>query len=700
MRYLSAAALVVTLTSVASISEAQTGWTGTVTTISTPVVNYGRHFRPVIAVDPNGNAYAIWDQIEGVPASTRIKAARYVAMTNSWSAPVTLAGPGDFALPEVAVDAFGNAFFVSTQRLRGGNELQVHRYSPDSGTTTTTTLATTSFASALPAQVVADSAGNATVVWEGAGIQAARYDYAAATWSSPVTIAAGEMPRIAIDGHNDITVISIREIDEFIYVLQVARFDSSTLAWSQVSEIAEGFGVGPWDVAADHDGNVTVVWRSPLVTVRAARFEKATGAWGGVTDLSAPGEIASDASVAADRDGNVIAVWRRSGVVQSVRYDAGLASWGSVLDLSSPGNFTSPPSSPRVRFDASGDAIALWARRSVSVQLEAARYTSGTNQWSAPADLLAAGQTIANPDFGFDAAGNAVAVWFQSNGSIGAIQATQWIQQPPDPPTDLVVASVTGNTVTLAWKAPASGTPPTGYVLEGGLTPGSVQASAPTGSSATSFTIPAPSGVFFARLHAVAGSVRGAASNEIQLIVNAPMPPSPPANVLGMVNGSTVALSWTNTFTGGAPTDLQLNVTGAQTGSFPLGVSDTLSFNGVPGGTYTFTVTASNAAGVSAPSNAVTLTFPDSCSGPPGVPTYLAVAKSGSTLTLTWQPPVTGSAVTSYMIHASGAFTGSLPMLTRSVQGTVGPGTYTLRVAATNACGASVPTDPITVTVP
>jgi predicted phage tail protein len=194
--------------------------------------------------------------------------------------------------------------------------------------------------------------------------------------------------------------------------------------------------------------------------------------------------------------------------------------------------------------------------------------------------------------------------------------------------------------------------------------------------------------------------LRSPASNEIKLVVNAALPPSAPSNVLGMVNGLTMALSWTNTFTGGAPTDLQLNVSGAQTGSFPVGVVDTVSFNGVPGGSYTFTLTASNTAGVSSPSTAVTLTIPGSCAGPPEPPTYFAVAKSGSTLTLTWQPPVAGTAVTSYVIQASGAVTGSVSTVMRSLTGTVGAGTYTLRVAAVNACGTSVPTDPITVTVP
>ncbi len=61
--------------------------------------------RPAVAVQPNGDAYAVWDRLGGTPTAV-IEASRYVAATDSWDAPITLAGPGYFAFPEVAVDRF------------------------------------------------------------------------------------------------------------------------------------------------------------------------------------------------------------------------------------------------------------------------------------------------------------------------------------------------------------------------------------------------------------------------------------------------------------------------------------------------------------------------------------------------------------------------------------------------------------------
>lgn len=268
------------------------------------------------------------------------------------------------------------------------------------------------------------------------------------------------------------------------------------------------------------------------------------------------------------------------------------------------------------------------------------------------------------------------------------------------PPTGLTATSVVANTVAIAWSAPASGITPTGYVLEGGISPGEVLASIPTGSTATSYTFTAPTGAFYIRMHSVAGAQKSAASNEIRIFVNVPAPPSAPSNLLGMVNGSQLALSWGNTATGGAPTEVLLTVAGTINTSLPLAVTETFSYSSVPPGTYTFTVSSVNGSGTSAPSNAVSLTFPGQCSGAPATPTSFQATKDGSTITVNWGPPASGPAVTLYTMNVAGAFVGSIPTTGRSLAGTVGPGSYTISVTASNPCGASAATPPQTVTIP
>ena len=175
---------------------------------------------------------------------------------------------------------------------------------------------------------------------------------------------------------------------------------------------------------------------------------------------------------------------------------------------------------------------------------------------------------------------------------------------------------------------------------------------------------------------------------------------SAPTNLLGLVNGNSIGLSWVNTAGGGAPAGLILDVSGSLATSVPLPVTESFSTPGVPPGTYTLTVRATNATGTSAPSNPVTLTFPGPCSGAPLTPVGFSATRSGNTITVSWMPPATGPSLASYTLAVSGAFVGSIPTTTRSLSGTVLPGSYTFSVTATNACGTSAATTPQTVTVP
>ena len=268
------------------------------------------------------------------------------------------------------------------------------------------------------------------------------------------------------------------------------------------------------------------------------------------------------------------------------------------------------------------------------------------------------------------------------------------------PPTGLYVAAISGNLVTLRWTPPAGGPTPTAYVLEGGVNPGQVLASIPTGSAYPSYTFVAPSGAFYIRLHTLAASARSSASTEVRLFVNVPQPPSAPAALLGMVNGSAIALSWNNTFAGGAPSGLVLDVTGSLTTTIPLGLSDSFSFAAVPNGTYALALRATNAAGSSPPSNSVTLTFPGPCSGVPQTPTDFLATKSGSVITVRWNAPTGGPAASLYVLNVSGAFAGAFTTPGRALSGNVGPGSYTLTLYAANACGNGAATPPVTITVP
>jgi hypothetical protein len=144
-----------------------------------------------------------------------------------------------------------------------------------------------------------------------------------------------------------------------------------------------------------------------------------------------------------------------------------------------------------------------------------------------------------------------------------------------------------------------------------------------------------------------------------------------------------------------------LDVTGALTVSVPLGLTDSIAFNPVPSGTYTLSVRGINAAGMpGASSNAVTLTFPGACSGPPQPPANLVAYREGRTVFVVWDPPDAGAAPTGYLLNVTGAVSATLPTSGRTLSGTVGPGTYILTISSTNACGTSAASAAMAITVP
>jgi hypothetical protein len=266
-------------------------------------------------------------------------------------------------------------------------------------------------------------------------------------------------------------------------------------------------------------------------------------------------------------------------------------------------------------------------------------------------------------------------------------------------PTNLQVTSVAGNTVTLQWSA-GTGDAPTGYLVEGGLTPGATAGQVATGSTGTTFSLPLPTGVFYLRVKALGpNGAASAASNEVQVSVNVPSPPDAPTKLTGNAIGSRLQLEWTNAATSGAATSMLLNVTGMLSLTVPLPPGQTFSYPTVPPGTYTLSVAAQNSAGTSAASNSVTLTFPGTCT-PPGVPTNLQATRTGNLVTVSWDSPASGGAPDAYTLNVTGSFVGSVSTADRSLSGVAGPGSYTLAVASTNPCGTSAATPSQTVVVP
>ena len=145
-------------------------------------------------------------------------------------------------------------------------------------------------------------------------------------------------------------------------------------------------------------------------------------------NLSAAGQDSFGPQVAMDPSGNVVAVWMRfdgsNYIVQARRYDVVASTWSGATDLTAAGR---DAINPQVAMDDLGNAVAVWYRSNGSHDIvQTRRYNVVAGTWSTVEDLSAAGQSAYEPQVAMDSSGNAFAVWIRSDGSNFIVQARRY----------------------------------------------------------------------------------------------------------------------------------------------------------------------------------------------------------------------------------------------------------------------------------
>ncbi|MCC7034133.1 MAG: S8 family serine peptidase [Acidobacteria bacterium] len=184
--------------------------------------------------------------------------------------------------------------------------------------------------------------------------------------------------------------------------------------------------------------------------------------------------------------------------------------------------------------------------------------------------------------------------------------------------------------------------------------------------------------------------------------------PGPPGTPTISGAGNAVNINWSAPATGGLPTSYTVLARLAPGGSVvtTLPVGNVLGTSvTAPNGTFHVTVRASNASGTGPESAGVTFNVPI-VAPPPGAPTNLNVVVSGNQASFTWTPPSTGGTATGYLLVAAlssgGAPIAQLPFpapATGANVTNIPPGTYFVRLAATNSGGTSPLSNEVTVGV-
>lgn len=499
---------------VAGPAAAIDDWARPVTTLSDAALDAQ---SPQIAVDPNGNAVAVWVR-NGV-----VESRRYSNSTRTWGATTVLSASGA-SDPQVAIDAASNATavwvradVVESRRFSGGAWGPVVQVSdsvipgpPAARVARTPRIASTPSTSGA-------FSDDMMVVWRSdAQITARRYDGTA--WSAITAVSSvidtAEAPQVAFDAAGEARAVWRRYFDptpgvpgDEVWRVQSAVTSGGTNSWGAGTDVpnasigTDGFNT---QIAVEPTGAAVIVWNQGPRIVKSSRFS--AGAWSATpATVVDDGQNNTNPQLAVDSNGAVTAIWEGTvsphQVVKTARFSAG--AWTAPTVLAAPGldSFA-----PRIIARAQGFATAIWWRGTAGPEggaLQASTFVPATSTWDAPVDL-ASGVPFANAgdtDVAIDSVGRAQAVWVTRPAATTVVQTSNsgnlaWVDAELGP----IRINVPFND---GVSASAVGVSPPTYSITAGALPGGLSLNASTGAvtgtatafGAYSFTITADNGV-------------------------------------------------------------------------------------------------------------------------------------------------------------------------------------------------------------
>jgi hypothetical protein len=295
---------------------------------------------PQVTVDPQGNATAVWHQ--GDVESRDIWSNRYTP-SGGWGTAARIENrDGDAAFPQVAVDPQGNATAVWNQWNDGAGgaggasgtpsvwDIWSSRYTRSGGWGTAARIENRD-GDARGVQVAVDPQGNATAVWnqwnDGAGgaggangtpsvwdIWSSRYTRSGG-WGTAARIENRDgdalYPQVAVDPQGNATAVWYQGDDVVSRDIWSNRY-TPLGGWGTAEriEIHDDDARFP-QVAVDPQGNATAVWGDWDGIRQNAWSNRYTpsGGWGTAARIEDDDRSADDPHVAVDPQGNATAVW-------------------------------------------------------------------------------------------------------------------------------------------------------------------------------------------------------------------------------------------------------------------------------------------------------------------------------------------------------------------------------------------------------
>lgn len=404
----------------------------------------GNAVVPIVAMDARGNAAAVWLQHDGTRNNVWMN--RHSPETGWSSAGMVDWADGDAGSPQVAMDPGGNIMVVWYQTDGARFRIWARQFFPDSGGATLPAEIGAGIGHAYLPQVAMDAAGNAISVWyewDGAAYSVYSNLYKPGTgWGTAGTIESSSQwatdPQVALSANGQALAVW-RQYDSAgnRYNIWANAFmpNWDPNWWHMGGQLIEtndsGSAYAP-QVAMDGQGNGMAIWHHDNGTGRmdiwATRFTSKQG-WG------TPQLVEHDNSgsayfpqVAMDNEGRAMAVWYqvsggRANIMANL-YTPGLG-WGSPVLLEA--DDTGDALNPQVAMDSSGNATVVWHQWDGSRNnIWANVYTRGMG-WG-KAGLIEADNlgTAVTGSVAMDSLGNAMAVWQHHDGTRNNVVAARY----------------------------------------------------------------------------------------------------------------------------------------------------------------------------------------------------------------------------------------------------------------------------------
>jgi 5-hydroxyisourate hydrolase-like protein (transthyretin family) len=262
---------------------------------------------------------------------------------------------------------------------------------------------------------------------------------------------------------------------------------------------------------------------------------------------------------------------------------------------------------------------------------------------------------------------------------------------PPDTPSAPTVSDITNTTATLSWTGLDDSSHHTLRIYSNQLL---VKELVVRGTTLVPLADLQQGTTYVATISAHNEHGESSESTGASFRTSATTAPSAPRSVLATAGDAKATVFWNAPSSNGGSAITSYTVTGMPGGHTATAAGTQAIITGLANGTaYTFTVTATNAAGTSPASAASAPITPMAAVTAPGSPTGVSASGGDKQATVTWNAPTStgGSTITKYTVTANpgGETTTTTGATTATLTGLTNGTAYTFTVTATNAAGTS-----------